>query len=591
MDPEAMNETTDATAIFAPLWRRKWLILAVGLVVGAASYIYYKHQTPVYQASTQVYLGASSEEQAPGEKAAAKAKGVNISNQVLLINSVVLEEVRHRLKTEHKGGLVRKAKVRAKAPEKSEFITITTEAHSARAAALLANLVAQTYVRRQNANRRRTIESAIAIARRQLRRIEAATVIASTKASTSKEKSSSGSSSGNNANTNTNTNTTPTTTSAGGSTGTANVIQAANLSSKINVLEASLATVPAEQIKPAKASGAVLLSPKPRQDAIFGFVIGIVLAAIAAYVLSRLDRRLRSMAAIESVIGAPILAALPKVGRTVVHGEGGPRPGGQLLEPLRRLHTSLQLTKTRAAEGTVPGEEIQGRGRTILFISADPGDGKSTLVADLALVQRDAGQRVVVVEANFRRPVQARLLGLEGAHGLDAVLTGSLSAQEAMRRVMPHDPTSLTNPAVTAGGVATAVQSQAGALFLLAGESTVANPPALLAQDSMRELLGTLTARTPTGEPEFHYVLIDAPSPLELSDAIPLLGMVDGVVVVAREGHTREASAQRLRQLLDNPGYAPVLGVVANCVARSDLKRYGFSSPNGRAWPGGLTGR
>ena len=62
----------------------------------------------------------------------------------------------------------------------------------------------------------------------------------------------------------------------------------------------------------------------------------------------------------------------------------------------------------------------------ILFLSPDPGDGKSTLVADLALVQRDAGERVVVVEANFRRPVQARLLGLEGARGLAAVLTGRL---------------------------------------------------------------------------------------------------------------------------------------------------------------------
>ena len=59
-----MNETTDATSIFAPLWRRKWLILAVAIVVAAGSYAYYKRQPTTYQATTQVYLGAAAEEAA-----------------------------------------------------------------------------------------------------------------------------------------------------------------------------------------------------------------------------------------------------------------------------------------------------------------------------------------------------------------------------------------------------------------------------------------------------------------------------------------------------------------------------------------------
>ena len=58
-----MNETTDATAIFAPIWRRKWLILLAGLVVAAGSYLYFKRETPTYSATTQVYLGAGAEEQ------------------------------------------------------------------------------------------------------------------------------------------------------------------------------------------------------------------------------------------------------------------------------------------------------------------------------------------------------------------------------------------------------------------------------------------------------------------------------------------------------------------------------------------------
>jgi Mrp family chromosome partitioning ATPase len=80
-------------------------------------------------------------------------------------------------------------------------------------------------------------------------------------------------------------------------------------------------------------------------------------------------------------------------------------------------------------------------------------------------------------------------------------------------------------------------------------------------------------------------VLIDAPPPLEVSDAMPLLPAVDGVLMVARIGHTRDVSAQRLAQLLGRTASAPVLGAVVNCVPRKDIERYGFTwAPAG---PGG----
>jgi tyrosine-protein kinase len=98
----------------------------------------------------------------------------------------------------------------------------------------------------------------------------------------------------------------------------------------------------------------------------------------------------------------------------------------------------------------------------------------------------------------------------------------------------------------------------------------VANPPALLASPAMAELLRTLTD-------DYDYVLIDAPPPLEVSDAMPLMALVDGIVLVARIGHTREVFAQRLAQLIGRTATAPVLGAVVNCVPRRDIERYGFS--------------
>jgi Mrp family chromosome partitioning ATPase/capsular polysaccharide biosynthesis protein len=585
-----MNETTDAIAIFAPLWRRKWLILIVGLVVGAASYLYYRNAQRVFQANTQIYLGASAEEAAPGEKVSGKSLTTNTANQAQIINSIILEKVRQRLRREGKTQVIRGSKVRAKGTEKSEFITITTEAHTATGAALLANLTAQAYVRRQHAAHARSIEKAIAITRRQLRRIEASSGAATTtKPGKAAGKAGEGSATGGKGGEGTG--------ESGGEgntgPGTASILQAANLSSKINQLESSLAITGAQQIKPAKPTSTVQLAPKPRKNAIFGFVIGIVLASIAAYVLSRFDRRLRTLVGIEAVFGSQTLVGLPKVRRPIVDRDGQPSPSRFLLEPLRRLHTGLQLG-TAAPVPNNGQAALRTNPRVLLFTSADAGDGKSTLVADLALVQRDANQRVAIVEANFRRPVQARLLGLDGSRGLAEVLVGSLPVAGALQRVHYDEPpmpaySAPPGPAVpplpvpegTPAGVATMVESRAGSLALLAGGGAVSNPPALLGNGAMPGLLRALSA-------EYDYVLVDAPSPLEFSDVMPLLSLVDGILVVARAGHTREASAQRLVEVLGRTASAPVLGVVANCVSRREIERFGFAASNG---PGKLIGR
>ena len=73
-------------------------------------------------------------------------------------------------------------------------------------------------------------------------------------------------------------------------------------------------------------------------------------------------------------------------------------------------------------------------------------------------------------------------------------------------------------------------------------------------------------------------MLIDVPSPLEVSDAMPLLAAVDAIVLVARAGHTHERSARRLWQLLSNTPSAPILGVVANGIAPREMQKYGIST-------------
>ena len=194
---------------------------------------------------------------------------------------------------------------------------------------------------------------------------------------------------------------------------------------------------------------------------------------------------------------------------------------------------------------------------------------------------------MAVVEADFRRPVLAKLLDVGSAHGLADVLTGALPLQEAMQQVVRGTPAVEVNEgAAAAGGVATIVQTaEIGSLSVLVGTSGVANPPALLARPAMAELVRALSE-------EYEHVLIDAPPPLQVSDVLPLLTLVDGIIVVARAGHTRQASAKRLTELLARTSSAPILGVVANAVSRTDMEKYGFSPGYGqRSWPGRLLGR
>jgi Mrp family chromosome partitioning ATPase len=152
------------------------------------------------------------------------------------------------------------------------------------------------------------------------------------------------------------------------------------------------------------------------------------------------------------------------------------------------------------------------------------------------------------------------------------VLAGTLPISEALQRVDSGRSSVEAGLSGTAEAVATAVESRGGgSVSVLVGGGKVVNPPALLAGRTMAGLLRSV------GD-DFDHVLVDAPPPLEVSDVMPLLHVVDAIVIVARVGHTRAASAQRLVQLLARASSAPVLGVVANGVASADIEAYGFSS-------------
>jgi len=526
-----MNDTpSDAASLFAPLWKRKWLILGVAILVAVGTYEYYKHQPLKYKATTQLFLGSSE----PGLGASSKTtlSARELDDQVGKINSSpIARAARVRLRSRGDIEAVHGTAIAAASPT-SDFIVITTEDKTPLAAVQLANSVAQVYVARQKTAYLLSVKAQILTIREQIRRIESA----------------------------------PTKGSKG--TGTSATLEEATLASKISQLESDLSTFTGVQQYGLAKAQPLPTTGSPKKNAIFGFVLGLVLAAAIAYVLDRMDARIRRLADVETIFQTQILAALPSVRAPVVRPDGRRLPAKSLVEPLRRLNTVLQL-----GEHSEPGEH-EHRSHVLLFLSPDPGDGRSSLIANLARVQSDAGKRVVVVEADFRRPTQGYLLDLHGSYGLADVLGEKVGLDQAMQ--IAESPRDLDGGAGAAampavGGVTTVVESsRVGSLSVLAGGGVVSNPPAILAGERMAGLIHSLAE-------EYDYVLIDAPPPLEVSDAIPLMGLADAIVIVASIGHTREVSATRLEQLLQRTPSARVLGAVVNNVPPRDIEKYGFS--------------
>ncbi len=566
-----MNEPTDAAAaaaVFAPLWSRKWLIIGLGILVAVGSYGFYRHKPPVFKATTELYFGSSSEEQEPS---AAQGKVTlnerALSDQAALISSsTTTEAVRGQLRSAGAMAAAR-GKVHASPTSGSDFVTITAEARGAKAAAELANAYATTYIGRQTARHRRQIDAAIARTRRQLRAIEASEVTSHALGGTASRGQA----------------------KSGTTLDSAALLQAAALSSKIDQLESDLSAPGIEQIGPARPKASALVSPKPKRDAVFGLLLGVLLGSVLAFVIEWADRRLRSLADMETVFESQVLSAMPAVRSPVLYASGHPSPALSLLEPLRGLHTALALAD-------MLDRDRERTPRVLLFVSAEQGDGKSTVIADLALVQREAGERVAIVEADLRSPTLAALLGVDKAPGLSAVLSGTLPAAEVLQRVGDEDGRAL--PAAkshhklapdkarvgrTAAATLTATAG-VGSLSVLVAGDPVANPPALLARAKMTELLSSLAD-------EYDYVLLDAPAAVGVSDVMPLLRVVDGIVLVARTGHTRFGSAEQLRQLLTRVSSAPVLGIAAVGASRRDMRTHGHMNGANARRPRRLIGR
>jgi capsular exopolysaccharide synthesis family protein len=173
------------------------------------------------------------------------------------------------------------------------------------------------------------------------------------------------------------------------------------------------------------------------------------------------------------------------------------------------------------------------------------GEGKSTVAVNLAVALAETGSRVLLVDADLRRPSVARVLGIEGAAGLTTVLLGQADIDDVVQ------------PWGTSG------------LHVLPSGALPPNPTELLGSLPMRRLLEQARAR-------YDHVVVDSAPLLPVADSAVLAGLVDGTLLLANATKVRR---HQLAESLQNLARveAPVLGVVLNQVVRND-RTYGYYS-------------
>lgn len=273
------------------------------------------------------------------------------------------------------------------------------------------------------------------------------------------------------------------------------------------------------------------ISPHPRRNTALAGLVALLLALGAVAGVERLDRRLRDSSELEPLLGAPLLSVIPR------GAFPGAKPSpGPVREAFRTLAASLVYFN------------IDHPVTTVMVTSPTQGDGKTTVSVHLAVALAKDGARVILVDGDLRHPQVAIRLGIESSVGLAQVVSGQVAASDGLVDV----------------GVG---EGEEGRLQVLAAGDRPPNPGRLLGSDRMGRLLTELSSMA-------DIVILDTPPILNVSDAVPLLERVSGIVFVAKVGQTSRDALKRARQVLET-ARGTLLGGVATGAAAAGLYGYG----------------
>ena len=291
------------------------------------------------------------------------------------------------------------------------------------------------------------------------------------------------------------------------------------------------------------------ITPNVPRNTQMGFILGLACGIGLAFVLESLDTSIRNMEELGAISSLPALGTIPlqlsgnglrKRLKTVLADTEKSeslalvtyaRPKSEAAEAFRALRTSILLSSF----GAPP--------KVILVTSAMPQEGKTTISANSALVLAQRGSRVLLVDADLRRPGVERLFGIRSRGGLSTLISGSDKVEDVVIPV-PEVPN----------------------LWILLAGPIPPQPAELLGSTVMKDHIAHWRTL-------FDHIIIDTPPCLSVTDAVLLSREADRVILVVRSGQTTKAALRRACDLLLQVN-AKVMGIVLNALNRHSAEGY-----------------
>jgi polysaccharide biosynthesis transport protein len=285
--------------------------------------------------------------------------------------------------------------------------------------------------------------------------------------------------------------------------------------------------------------------PKPLLLLLAGAFVGLVLGSGAAIGAEQLDRSLRNSDEVRQLMPVPILMEMPEFRRVTTTAAVSRAVDATLGETLAAYHRpkSYEAEVFRSLRTSLFFNSRGGSLRTILCTSPNLGDGKTWVAANLAISIAQTGRRVLLIDADLRRPMVHRLFNLATDTGLSCLIAEQQEPPDAVQM------TSVEN------------------LWAIPCGAIVDNPAELLSSADFARCLQVLRE-------QYDYVIVDAPPLLAVSDPCIIAPLVDTVMLTVRIGYDTHRQAARSMELLEGVG-ANVLGVVINGADAGSKRRSG----------------
>ena len=513
--------------------RRAWIVLLLMLIAGGTSYYRSSQETPVYSTSATMIVNSGVSTDVNEYNAIFQTQQLAATFASLVGTGPVLDRVAERLDVPFI-----ESGVSASSSEESQFLFVTVTDTDRDRAVLVANTVGEEfegYIAERATNRANDVKAGLTAQIESLNRrideidVRLAELRAADNASDPERQQDIND-------------------LAQERTNAVQSVQTLNISAATIDAQVQAGSAQVEVVNPATA--AFQISPNPRNALMLGLFVGLMLGVGVVALLEFLDNTVKPEQDLHAVTGAPVLATVSALTKLQPGGSQVftlTQPKSSATEAVRVLRTNLEFASATDAI------------TALTVTSPSPGEGKSTIAANIGVVMAQAGKSTVVIDADLRRPTLHKIFGVSNEVGLTTLLTHPDEGWESV-----------------------AVKVALPGLQLIPAGPIPPNPADLAASRRFALLIERLKR-------EVDIVIIDSPPILAASDALSISRVTDGVVLVCRSHNTRTDALRQASHSVHQGGIR-LIGLVLN---RQKGQRgayyygeyYGSSSPTRTSSP------